>query len=245
MKEMKRRARELLLQGSARLSLTVIGIFLIFSAFLPLLIGLNLTDLLFGETEPDQSDWLIFAVWGIFSILITAPALTLLYRRAYLLYLRLRDGFSAPRRLPSCGVWRCFFAGLVVLLRPVLVFCVFLGAYALAEQTEFWFYLPIMACAIVLAMLVMWLTAYLFLFPYYVCRGESIRRAMKYSVKHMLSRYRGYFGYMLAFLGWVLLSLLTVGVLLILYTIPMMLLTYFIFADKIVGDQQTEDDRHE
>ena len=242
MKDMKQRAGELLRQGSTRLSMTVLGIFLIFSVFLPLLIGVNLTGVLFGE---NGEDGLIFAVWGILSVLVTAPVLILLYRRAYLLYLRLRDGFAAPRRLPNCGAIRCFFAGLVMLFRPVMVFCVFLGAYKVAEQTDFWLYLPIMLCAIVLAMLVMWLTAYLFLFPYYICRGESVGQALKYSVKHMLSRYRGYFGYMLAFLGWVLLSLLTAGVLLVLYTIPIMLLTYFIFADKIVGDQQREVDRHE
>ena len=44
---------------------------------------------------------------------------------------------------------------------------------------------------------------------------------------------RLYFSYMLSFLGWVLLSLLTAGVLLLIYVLPVMCFTYFILADRL------------
>ena len=244
-KAMKADAKQMLRQRSNRLGLVTVGILLIFSVFLPMLIAANLTCVIFGEAEGETVDLVFYAVWGGLTILCTAPALILLYRRAYWLYRRQKDGLSAPRVLPRCGVLRCLVAGLLTLIRPVLLFLVFVGAYALAEMSEFLLYVPLVFCAVAVSVLVMWLTGFLFLFPYYICRGESVGRAIAASAEGMKHRYRSYGAYMLAFLGWVLLSLLTAGVLLILNTLPLMLFTYFIFADRVVGDQQTEDDHHE
>ncbi|MBE6546312.1 MAG: hypothetical protein E7668_02580 [Ruminococcaceae bacterium] len=245
-KQIKPVAAKRLAKKGNRLRLVGVGILLTFSVMLPLLLSANLSVILLGEAEMEPiQTFLFFGAILALILLGTAPAVSALYGIAYRGYERARDGMSASARMSELRYGQCLASGLLLILRPLGVVALFVGAYALASLGAFLLYFPLACVAIALSVLWMWATSGAFLLPYYVSRGETVRSALRASRRAMKGNRRLYGAYMLSFLGWVLLSLLTVGVLLLLYVLPLMLFTYFTLADRMDrsgGKQRSEDE---
>ena len=244
-KEMKMLARQYLGQKGNWTRMIFAGGLLIFACFLPVLLSANITAIILGDTEETAALWgredlLTAGIAALFFLLITVPSAALFYRYCYRLYAAGRDGFgavTAKTRVSPMRIWR---EGFGFLLRPVGVGLLFVGAYWLASLSEFLLYLPLVAVAIGLSILLMWGTGGCFLLPYFCCRGE-VKRAWKQSRRAMRHRYKAYGAYILSFLGWVVLSLLTAGVLLIFYVLPLMMFTYFALGDRMTAELLQEE----
>ncbi|MBQ9782990.1 MAG: hypothetical protein IJW44_00540 [Clostridia bacterium] len=243
-KEMKILARTYLGQKGNWARMIFAGGLLIFVCFLPLLLAGNLTAILLGDTaEAEQLLWLenllVYGIGALLFLLITVPGVALFYRYSWRLYTQSRDGINVPatqaKRKPA-GVW---FDGFRIVLRPLLVAALFALAYYFGSLSGFLLYLPLVALAIGLSVLLMWATGGWFLFPYFLCRGE--KKAIRQSRRAMKKHYKRYGAYMLSFLGLVLLSLLTAGVLLMFYVLPLMMFTYFALGDRLSAEQTQEE----
>lgn len=236
LRALKRRGAALVGVGGNRLRLILLGILLILACFLPLILSWNLTDLFFGDSENGlflMEEILFWCLMALLTVLITAPALTAAYRYAFWVLRREEQGILVPAqpRLGSYG--ELLRGGLLLLARPLAILGFFLGAYSLASLGDFVLYVPLTACSFLLSWLWMRVTACLFLLPYYLCLGETPKRAWARSCLAMEGKRKAYHAYAAGFFGLVLLSLLSVGVLLILYTLPLMLMTYFLLARRL------------
>ncbi len=235
LKQTKSVAAKLLATKGNRLRMVGVGILLTFAVMLPVTLAMNLSTVFFGGSEvPTEAiPWLVGALL-VLVLLGTAPAVCALYRVAYRGYEKATEGLGAPARMSDLRYGDCLAAGLLILLRPLVIAVLFVGACALAALWSFLLYIPLLAAAIALSVLWMRVTAGWFLLQYYVCRGERTRSALRASRTAMKKdRRRLYGAYVRSFLGQVLLSLLTVGVLLLLWTLPLMMFTYFSLAAKL------------
>ena len=244
-KWMKIRAKKLLGVKGNWVKIVIAGILLVFVCFMPLVVAMSLTNVIVGAPEPGTDlyllgDLLFYGVWAVLAFCVTVPGVTLFYRYVWSLYEQTKEGFSVNDRR-KVGWFRSYPAALLIVLRPIGVAAIFVLAYVLASVTDFWLYLPFMVLAIGLATLFMWATGGAFFVPYFVCRGMSAGKALRASRRTMKKKYKLYGAYMMSFIGLVLLSLLTVGVLLLFYTMPVMMFTYFALADRVTGEETQEE----
>lgn len=90
------------------------------------------------------------------------------------------------------------------------------------------------ACAVMLV-----LTPF-FAIPYYVSNGKTVRQAHKLSFMLTDGNKIRIMSYMLGFSGWIALSVLTVGTLFVLYTLPLMALSYQIFCGNLANIKEAK-----
>ena len=112
-----------------------------------------------------------------------------------------------------------------------LIYTLLSGAFSIA--------LLIAAALITLAIIA--LSGRLFLFPYFISNGYEIKEAFK-SSKNIMRKpqnKRNHSKFLLSFIGLLCLSLLTLGLLLIFYTGPLMLMTYNTLAEEMADDNET------
>lgn len=247
LKQIKAVAAAHLATKGNRVRMVGVGILLTFAVISPITFAANLATVFLGEVDMPQGaiPWYFLAIL-VLVLLGTAPAVCALYRVAYRGYETATEGLAAPTRMPRLRYGDCLAAGICILLRPLVIVALFAGVYTLASFWSFWLYVPLLAAAIALSVLWMRITADWFLLPYYVCRGKRTRAALRASRMAMKQHRRACGAYMRSFLGPILLSLLTVGLLLLLWTLPLMMFTYFSLADRIdkaADKQQTEDSR--
>ncbi len=72
-----------------------------------------------------------------------------------------------------------------------------------------------------------------FFVPYFVCRKMSLKEAMKASRIFVKGNRLCIFKYIIGFAGMFVLSVLSLGTLFVVYTIPLMIFSYFIYSDKL------------
>ena len=238
-KAIKRLSAELVSKKGNRIRMIFAGILLVFSVFLPVVLSLNIVWILFGETDIWLADALFVCDWLLLSSVITLPIVAALYRYCFRVYLRTRDGFDVIEYTPTFG--RCFRAGFMMLLRPIGVCLIFFAAYKLAEIDDFLLYIPIVALAAVISVLFMYLTCGAFFMPYFFCMGMKPSAALSRSRAFMKHNRKIYWAYMMSFVGMILLSVLTVGILFIVHALPIMMFTYFILADRMLCKQQAKE----
>lgn len=247
-KQLKTMARAMLMKQGSWVRLVFVGILWIFAALLPLILATNVTAVLFGEAlETGEvgilADSVFWSLLILCALIVTVPTVTLLYRYAWQTYRRCRDGFGALETARDDRIVVNYGTGLLILLRPLCVIGLFGLAYGLAALWDFVLYLPLVFVAAALSVLFLWGTGFAFLLPYYLCRGQSCIEALRQSRRRMnRQNYSLYGSYLMLFLGWILLSLLTVGVLLILYTLPLMLFTYFALAEHMTASTQQQEE---
>ena len=85
----------------------------------------------------------------------------------------------------------------------------------------------------ILFVLLICLTNGSFLFTYFRCLGYSVNKSLGLSRYAMSGNKAAVCRYIFGFTGIFLLSLLTVCTLFVVYTIPLMIFAYFIYAEKI------------
>ena len=76
------------------------------------------------------------------------------------------------------------------------------------------------------------LTTYFFFFESFAVRGIAPRKALAFSVRMSRGRKIKITEFMLGFFGHVLLSVLSFGLLFVLYTVPLMTVSYFVYTDR-------------
>ena len=236
LKECKLLAKKYLGRKGNWLRLIIAAVLLVFTVMSPMVLAMSISGILAGDAPEGStlyviSDVVFYVLWVVLGLTLTPIGIACFYRFAYLGYKNGRDGISENGRLLSFG--RSLGAGLLILLRILPVIALFVAVYWLGFLSDWWLYLPLAIAAIWLAIPLMGMSGSVFLFPYYVARGERIGDACRMSRRAMKGNRRLYFSYMLSFLGWVLLSLLTAGVLLLIYVLPVMCFTYFILADRL------------
>ena len=109
----------------------------------------------------------------------------------------------------------------------------------LISMILYWGFIAILLiAAVLLFLLIVLVSDRIFLFPYYITQGLTLRQALKKSCKVTKNCKGAGSRFILSFTTLLLLSALTLGLLLIFYTLPIMLLTYSSFASDIDGNVQ-------
>ena len=106
-------------------------------------------------------------------------------------------------------------------LNPFMHIVSFFGAFASV------------ALSVALAVVLAFLTAGGYLIPYFMCKGFSVSDASRMSARAMRGKKYITAKYIFGFTGVIIISLLTVGMLFVVYTLPVMIFAYFIYADQI------------
>lgn len=148
--------------------------------------------------------------------------------------------FTSPRRY-----FRTILAGLMFVARgmaviiPIVFSVAFIGQ--LWEKNESPFALVIclfftgvaLLVGIGLAFLIAHLTQEQYFVPYYLCMGNRLSGAVALSRAAVKKKRFKIWGYLVGLLPICILSLLTVGVLFVVYSAPMMIFAYFIHCEKM------------
>ena len=95
--------------------------------------------------------------------------------------------------------------------------------------------------ALIITVIIITLSGKLFLFPYFISNGYGIKESIKSSRKIMRDpqNKHNHSKFLLSFAGLLCLSLLTLGLLLIFYTVPLMITTYNMLAEKMTDGNNT------
>lgn len=191
----------------------------------------------------------------IFLVFVTLPTLGSFFEMSYRLYCG-HEAHVAEVLAPFVS-WRRYFktlrVWLVFSLRVLILVAIVLGAFALSRGTDkifadgivfmyltrifIWFFATIFFAAVAFFMVSF------FLAPYFICQGYGPIRAMKMSEKATLKKWGRIWKYILGFSGLFALSLLSVGMLFVVYTAPVMIFAYFTYAEKMINDPSKNIER--
>ena len=109
----------------------------------------------------------------------------------------------------------------------------------LISMALYWGFTAILfVVAVLLLLLIVLVSDRAFLFPYYVTQGLTVRQAFKKSRQATKPCKGTGTRFLLSFAPLLLLSAVTLGLLFIFYTLPLMLLTYSSIASDIDGNVQ-------
>ena len=194
----------------------------------------------------------------IFGGLITLPAYACYFTYSWQTYSKTRYGFVDIERPQkgSYNYFRSLLSGALMLVVPVVCFVILQAGYLLARIISENTYgkvidglgVPMIALlfifwgvSIPLCILLLWLTNSCFYVPYYYARGYGLVSAYRQSRR--LSAEHPFIcdGFSLIFGIGALLSIPTVGVLLILFVLPLAAFTYFSLAEHLDGKKLLED----
>ncbi len=206
---------------------------------------------------------LLASVFGMLSILVsvaflifvTVPVFGGFFEMSYRLYMGEDDihmsvvfapFVSVRRYLRAVRVWGALSLRFFVLLAIPLAASALIGVMSEIFAEGIILYIIFIVIAIaeaaIFAAAVFFMVVF-FLAPYFVCQGYGATRAMLMSAK-TLSRKKGkIWKYIFGFSGIFALSLLSVGMLFVIYTVPMMIFAYFIYAEKIIVDNLENTER--
>lgn len=235
-----------------RTRMVVAGILLMFALVLPMMGGLYSIYIAFSKTE--VSELVVYGVvYGValaFGILVALPAVTMFVTYSQRVYSETKYGYADIKRRGAYNYFRSLFATLILFIRPLIVLIMVQLAYMLSRDlrsllvTSLGVYIPtliilIPAWCIVLAIsaVFMWVTNSVFLAPYYYSRGMSAVKAISKSRK-VTARHPFYCDlFSILFIALSAISLLTFGVLFILWVLPLMMFTYYELADRMDGEK--------
>ena len=192
----------------------------------------------------EQGAVLINAIIAAIIIVFITPMMFGINRMAFKRYLGedvyVTSIFSAYKNLP-----RTWFVMLVGLLPAGVAAAVVIGCVTIWKTvSEFtlvkhrvWVGIPIYAAILLMGFCVLALTVLLwlrmFLLPAYAFRGDmSLWRAIACSARASHGQAKRILGFFVRYIGWLLLDILTLGVLLIIHTAPRFAADYAVFADE-------------
>ncbi|MBO5415340.1 MAG: hypothetical protein J6A83_01765 [Clostridia bacterium] len=246
-KEIRKRASAMALESGTLLKLSLGVCFCVASAMIPFLISSLLAEFAsLGAEEPNLVVSLDMIALGILlAVFLTLPVIGGFFGMAYKLYhaekVHLAYIFS-----PFASAKKYFgivFAGGLMLLRLVAIISIpvavatLMSGVNLFEDAFLNGLLSGLAVggAVALALLFAVCTMQMYFVPYFLCRGFGVTESISKSRALLKKRKGKLIGYILGFTGIFLLSLLTVGALFVVYTIPLMIFAYFIYADQLTS----------
>ena len=249
-KEIRKQASQLTLASGTLVKLSLGVCICIVSVMIPLLVAGVFAEILTFEEE-----WItylvaeaLFAIEILMIAALTIPVIGGFVGIAYKLY-KNEDTHLAEIFLPFTSsrlYLRVIVAGVSIVLRWIAVAAVPLIVPSLAVGfvlSDVWMinlaisggaFLISLVCTVFFAIF----TSDMFFVPYFICNGCGIAEAFGRSRSEMRGRKMKVAGYTLGFSGIFILSLLTVGTLFVIYTIPMMTLAYFVYAEKNLNETQ-------
>lgn len=246
-RECKRAAAELVGRRGNRIRLILCGILLIFAVAVPWIVAHHLTVMIFGEI-PDvrEGRWLEYGIsliiGTLLTMLVTVPCVGGWYAYAADLVSRTETGAPLYGKAQPVRYGQLYVCGVMTALRPVLAVLLFLAADALySGDKPFWQLLLYLAAALLTACLFL-CTRRQFLLSARLAQGDDLIDAIGDS-RRLTRRHPRLFGDYWKHFFWQLpLGLLTVGVSLFLYTLPMMITTYFILANQAADGESKEEE---
>ena len=240
----------------SRIRLGIASALLIFAILLPATVAAYLNITVFGYNA--QSHFmeyvLVYGIVAIFSLMATVPVCAAYFSYTYGIYSKARYGaVYTKRKRGAYGYFRDLFGGMILMLRGGVCAIALQTAYLLTAYAEIALKIdkygipmivlciPLMTVAIGFCLIFLWLTSGFFLAPYYFARGERLFTALVKSHKAIIAHPFLKDGYALIFLILIALSVFTLGVALVLWVMPIMMLTYFTLAEYIDGGELPED----
>ncbi|MBQ8141325.1 MAG: hypothetical protein IJ038_06510 [Clostridia bacterium] len=187
---------------------------------------------------------------GALLVFVTVPIISGFFESAYKIYEGKREFYFADIFAPfksSKKYFSAIHAGVLFILRGTALFAASVIAfYALQTASGFVFAifgLPDIlnsvfeifstAFCVILFIVLACVTSGGFFTPYFICKGFSVNKARELSHSAVNGKKPMICRYIFGFSGIFVLSLLTVGTLFVIYTIPLMIFAYFIYADQI------------
>ena len=218
---------------------------------IPIILGAVISS--FSELAASEMLRGVFAVSSVivpilFCVFLTIPVIGGFFDMSHRLHTE-RDVHVAVVFAPFTSLRRYFRTvrvWLALSLSFLLLLAITLAAVALTRISDgifeggiFFFYLARIAigfaATVVFAAAVFFMVSF-FLTPYFVCRGFGARSAMIMSARATAKKRVRIWKYILGFSGMIALSLLSVGMLFVIYTLPVMMLAYFEYAEKMIDD---------
>ena len=240
-----RSASSLLTKKGSRLKMILATILIIFAAAFPMMIGISLVSIL--GLEGDSAYAVCYGVTLVLSFVLTMPFVSMYITYTREVYSEAKLGYRDIKKRGAYNYFRSLFSAVVIFGRYAISALIMQGTYILAQ----WLlellrtahvplpfllvFLPLLLVSLLIVAVFLWLTAPLFLAPYYYGKGCTAARAVMSSFKRTAKRpfYSTLFA--LTYVVLTLVSLLTVGVLFVLWVQPLMMFTYFEFAEKMDG----------
>lgn len=247
-------SRALMMRRGNWIRLSLASAMLTVVTMLPLMVGVYFDTIVFGySTEPMFIEYVIvYTLTILLNIFLVAPAFAAYVSYTYGVYSGVRYG-ADYRVKRAGGYFRNLFCGLLLTVRTAVCAVVLQGAYALTQLLESVLKIkflglpmlilaaPLMTLAVIFCLFFCWITGIVFMAPYYFARGEGIFASFKKGIKAFFAHPFLKDGYSLIFIGLIALSVLTLGVLLILFVMPLMMFTYFTLAEYIDSGELLED----
>lgn len=243
-KEIRKQASQMAFESGNLLKLCLGVCICTASVIIPLMITSLLSIFLLTGTEelsPTIYDAL-YAVGFLLVAVLSVPVIGGFFGLSYNLY-KGKKTHLAQIFLPFTSAkiyFKVVLVGIPMLLRWVAVASIPMVAFSMFSETtvsEYWLvnfsvYFVAMTVSVIFAGLLAFFTSHMFFVPYFICNGCEISEAFVRSRIAMRGRKLKLAGYIFGFTGIFLLSLLTIGSLFVIYTIPMMVLAYFIYAEQ-------------
>ncbi len=195
-----------------------------------------------GEELTQAMSEAVLAVEALLTVTLTLPTFGGFFGVAYKLYrgapVHLAEIFAPFTSLRV--YFKIIFAGIPMLVRWVAIAAVPMIVSSAVSELSISGIAPIdvligwgiVVFSLVCAGLLAFLTSQMFFVPYFMCNGCGVSEAFARSRSAMAGRKLGLLRYIFGFAGIFALSLLTVGALFVIYTIPMMMFAYFIYAEQ-------------
>ena len=245
-----REGGRLLTKKGSRLKMIVASTLAVFFLMFPMLMGIYTSMAIFGENGSVAGTYAVaYGIIAFLGIFVTLPAMAMLLTYAKQTYSEAKYGYAQIKKRGAYNYfrnlfssWRMFFWSVVALL------CLQAGFVAAMLAKDFvikslgisppfmWVFIPVSLTGLIAVGFIMWLRNSRFLTFYYFSDGSSVRRAVMQSKKGT-ARHPFYSDlYALTFIILFVLSLLTFGVLFILWVLPLMMFTYFEIAERMDGE---------
>ena len=254
-REIIKEASRLLKKRGSRVRMILAGIAIICAAVFPMLLSTNLTVVIFGD---DYSNGLlvdisVLSVALLAGIFVTVPALSMVTTLTRQIYLSAKNGYVPNAEKGRYNYFRHLFGGFTVFFRYVILLLliqitnIYTRAYAY-ELADMGYSLPVVfgvmpiwLIAILVMSVFMLITSPFLFVPHFFSDGAGVRRSFGLGLKAFGRGAGKGLLFSLVFIGMSILSVLTVGVLFILWVFPLMIFAYFQLAEKIDGKIRSED----
>ena len=262
----KKDATDFLNRKGRRIEIIFFGLLLVFVTIVPLYVwsyieyfSLNLFDFIVKSANLSESlhyaltviAYVLSICCGIAAtIFITLPTYACFFGHSYRLY---REGIAGGRRYFAFGErgylgalksGSIIFGVFALCLLPVIVFIEIGTNFAFSDdarvaQLVSYLFFFIVALGLAVGFCVFLLFKPIFLFGYYIARGEKVFFALSKSIKRMRSprAKKLYKEYINSFLPSLMLSVVTLLVYFLIDTLPKMSMVYFDVADDIIYNE--------
>ena len=196
--------------------------------------------------ETEQGITFVNAIIAAVVLVLVLPMTFGVYRMAFRRYrdeeIYVTNIFSVYKNLPRA--WLVMLIGILpagvaaAIAWYTIALWKTVSEFSLVKQRA-WVGIPVYAAIIIMALCILALTALfwlrLILLPAYAFRGDmSLWRAVACSFRASRGRTKQLLGFLLPYIGWLLLDVLTLGVLLIIHTAPRFAADYTVLSDEVL-----------